>query len=180
MVQNAAVDVGLRVPYEYLMAEKLKDTRRVANLEERAWRPAAHAAARLDLVANEEPGTMQHFTTALLLGDLLTRLHGAFVVSVVAAFEAAVSQRHAFLLVRSSGAGDWLAAILDCSKRLREFDLEPELKRIGNGSSRHLRTRPRGARSLRSLKSSIRWRPGYSCRNRGVRRRRRPGAPCWT
>ena len=74
---------------------------------------------------------MQHFTTALLFGDLLTRLHAAFVVSVIAAFEEAVSQRHAFSLARSSGAGDWLAAIWDCSKRLRAFELEPELTRVG-------------------------------------------------
>jgi hypothetical protein len=74
---------------------------------------------------------MQHFTTALLLGDLLTRLHAAFVVSVTAAFDETVSQRHAFSLVRSSGAGDWLAAIWDSSKRLREFKLDSELTRVG-------------------------------------------------
>ena len=36
------------------------------------WTPAARAAARLQLVADEEPGSMQHFTSGLLLGDLLS------------------------------------------------------------------------------------------------------------
>src|SRR4051812_33286738 len=35
------------------------------------WTPAARAVARLSLVADEEFGSMQHFTTVLLVGDLL-------------------------------------------------------------------------------------------------------------
>lgn len=52
--------------------------------------PAAHAAARLELVADEEPGTMRHFTTALLLGDLINRLHATFLVSVASQFDESV------------------------------------------------------------------------------------------
>jgi len=52
-------------------------------LSERVWTPVARTAARLELVADEEPGSMQHFTTAVLLGDLLARLHTTFLVSVL-------------------------------------------------------------------------------------------------
>lgn len=97
---------------------------------DRLWEPAARAAARLELVADEEPGSMQHFTTVLLVGDLLTRLHAAFLVSVLAEFDKSVSQRLSFSLVRTSGAGEWLDAVRDCATRLRRFELSGDLYRL--------------------------------------------------
>jgi hypothetical protein len=115
-----AVDVGAAVAYEYHgMAQIVGDSQRASELQERAWRPAAHAAARLELVGDEDPGTMQHFTMALLLGDLIARLHAAFLVSVMGTLEASTAQRHAYTLVRASGAGDWLSALSDCMTAFR-------------------------------------------------------------
>jgi hypothetical protein len=97
---------------------------------ERWWTPVARAAARLELVADEEPGSMQHFTTAVLLGDLLARLHATFVVSVLAELEPSVAQRFAYTLVRTSGGGDWVSALVDCVKRLHKFSLSSDLHRL--------------------------------------------------
>jgi hypothetical protein len=99
-------------------------------LLERLWTPAARAAARLQLVAAEEPGSMQHFTTALLLGDLLARLHATFLISVLGAFEDSVSRRHSFSLVRANGGADWVRALADCEGRLRDRGLPPDLDRV--------------------------------------------------
>ncbi len=110
---------------------KTVDDGQRANLRlERAWRPAAHAAARLELVRDEDPGTMQHFTTALLVGDLITRLHAAFVVSVLGRFEEATAQRHTYSLARSSGAGDWLSAMSDCMNALHGIGLPEPLEAV--------------------------------------------------
>lgn len=73
---------------------------------------------------------MQHFTTALLLGDLLARLHVTFLISLLAAFEESVSRRHSFLLVRANGGGDWVRALVDCEMRLRDRGLPPDLGRV--------------------------------------------------
>ncbi len=102
------------------------------DLLERMWTPVAHAAARLELVAGEDPGSMQHFTTALLLGDLLARLHATFLVSVLRQFEEAVSERHAYSLVRASGTGDWLEAVRESVAMLRPHELRPDLKCVVN------------------------------------------------
>ncbi len=101
-----------------------------APLVDRLWTPAAQSAARLDLVADEEPGSMQHFTTALVLGDLLARLHATFLVSVLARFEESIAQRHSYSLARASGGGEWLAALEDSESRLREYELPPNLHRV--------------------------------------------------
>jgi hypothetical protein len=82
----------------------------------------ARAAAHLDLIADEALGSMQHFTTALWLGDLLIRLYAAFNISVLARVDEAVARRLWFTLVCSSGAGDWLR---------RRFIGRPPIGRIG-------------------------------------------------
>lgn len=91
--------------------------------ESELWTPAARAAARLALVSSEEPGSMQHFTTALLVGDLLMRLHTAFFVSLLAQYEEAVARRLSFGLVRTSGGGDWFDALRECHERLSRNEL---------------------------------------------------------
>jgi tRNA A-37 threonylcarbamoyl transferase component Bud32 len=103
-----------------------------ASIYERAWMPAARSAARLEYVASDEPGSMQHFTTALLLGDLLARLYATLLVSLVGRFNRPVELRHAFSLVRASGTGDWLASLADCEKRLRETELTPGIHRVAH------------------------------------------------
>src|SRR4051794_13623927 len=97
---------------------------------EHFWTPVARAAARLELVSDEEPGSMQHFTTALQVGDLLARLHAVFLLSVLARFEDSVPRRYWFALARTSGTGDWLAALEDCAKRLGEVRLPDDLYRV--------------------------------------------------
>jgi tRNA A-37 threonylcarbamoyl transferase component Bud32 len=94
------------------------------------WTPVARAAAHLDLIADEALGSMQHFTTALWLGDLLIRLYAAFVISVVARVDEAVARRLWFTLVRSSGAGDWLQAMLGSRERLTPASLSPTVLEI--------------------------------------------------
>lgn len=112
------------------MTQTVGDREPASDPQERAWRPAAHAAARLELVGDEDPGTMQHFTTALLLGDLITRLHAAFLVSLLAKFEESTAQRHAYTLARSSGAGDWLSAMSDSMAALQMVGLAEPLEAV--------------------------------------------------
>jgi hypothetical protein len=130
--RRSLLTAALPVPASRTMACMLPGSAHPGGLLERTWTPVAHAAARLELVAGEERGSMQHFTTALLLGDLLARLHATFLVSVVAQFEKSVSQRHAYSLVRASGAGDWLEALRASAGLLRQFELRPDLKQVVN------------------------------------------------
>ena len=65
---------------------------------------------------------MQHFTTALLMGDLLARLHTLFALSALARYELAVAERHWFTLARAAGGGDWLAALQDGARRLSDTE----------------------------------------------------------
>lgn len=47
---------------------------------EHLWTPVARADSWLEMVAGEDSGSMLHFTTPLVVGDLLIRLHTVFVL----------------------------------------------------------------------------------------------------
>src|SRR5436853_533319 len=97
---------------------------------EHAWTPAARALARLLRVEQLDAGTMHHFTTALLLGDLVTRLHTVLAVSLLAKFDEVSARRYCYELVRTSGTGDWIEALKGASGRVKDKPLREPLPTI--------------------------------------------------
>lgn len=92
------------------------------------WTPVAKTCARLQRVEVEEPGSMQHFATALHLSDVITKLHTLVVLGVVEHSEQRGATRLSFDLSRASSAGAWVAALRDAVDRVRPFMVNDDAK----------------------------------------------------
>lgn len=91
---------------------------------DRLWTPAAKALARLRRVGQEDPGSMQHFTTALVVADLLIRLHTAAAIAMLEQRDEIAASRFSFELVRESGVGAWTTALRRITDYMGKADSE--------------------------------------------------------
>src|SRR4051812_357671 len=78
-----------------------------------AWTPIDKARARLERAASDTQGSMQHFASALQLGEVITKLHTLLVLGVLERFEGGRISSLSFELARASSTGTWVAAMRD-------------------------------------------------------------------
>lgn len=82
------------------------------------WTPVAKSRARLRRAQTEEPGSMQHFSAALYLSDVITKLHALTVIGLIEAFEQSAPSSLSFELARATSTGAWVGALRDAVQRV--------------------------------------------------------------
>jgi hypothetical protein len=90
----------------------------VALADRYEWTPVARTLARVKRAGAEEPGSMQHFTAALHLVDVITKLHALAVIGVLEGLEACPSAL-SFELARANSTGPWVGALRDAAARVQ-------------------------------------------------------------
>jgi len=56
---------------------------------------------------------MQHFSAALYLSDVITKLHALTVIGLIEAFEQSAPSSLSFELARATSTGAWVGALRD-------------------------------------------------------------------
>jgi hypothetical protein len=87
------------------------------------WTPVAKARARLLRAEAEEHGSMQHFTTALHLADVVIKLHTLTLVAIVEQQRPGLGSSLSFDLSRAASTGSWVQALQRAVNQAQPFGL---------------------------------------------------------